>query len=67
MFKVILLEGCPSRGMGLLRKTAVSGAMSGLRAEDTCCCSYCCMSAENVYLPRTAKTQLYHKRDINMS
>ena len=27
----------------LLRKTAVSGAISGSRAENTCCCSYCCI------------------------
>ena len=30
----------------LLRKTAVSGAISGSRAENTCCCSYCCIGVQ---------------------
>ena len=42
---------------GLLRKTVVSGAMSGSRAEDTSCCSYCCRSEENGDLAWTAKAQ----------
>ena len=41
------VEGCPLRrvlqqgfGRSFLRKTAVTGAMSGSRAEDTCCFSF---------------------------
>ena len=39
---------------GLLHKTAVSGAMLGSRAEDTCCCSHYCKGTENGDLARTA-------------
>ena len=71
MEKVVLLGGCSSRTLGgLLRKTAVSGAMSGSRAESTCCCSYRCRSTENVDLALTAKalSKIYcYKRDINLS
>ena len=59
--KVVLFGGCSSRVWGgLLRKTAVSGVMSGSRAENTCCCSYCCRSAESGDLAWTAKAQLLY-------
>ena len=61
MSKVVLLGGCSSRVLSdLLHKTAVSGVMSGSRAEDThtCCCSYCCRGTENGDLAWTAKTEL---------
>ena len=46
--KVVLFGGCSSRVLGgLLRKTAVSGTVSGSRAENTCCCFYCCRSTED--------------------
>ena len=43
MLKVVLLGGCSGRVLGgLLQKNAVSGAILGSRAEDTCSSSYCC-------------------------
>ena len=48
----------PHQGFGLLRKTAVAGVMSGSRAENACCCSYCWKSTENGDLAWTAKAQL---------
>ena len=37
ILKIVLFGGCSSRVLGgLLRKTAVSGVMSGSRAENTC-------------------------------
>ena len=68
----VLFGGCFSRVWGgLLRKTAVSGAMSGLRVENTCYCSYCCKSTENGDLAWIAKAQLKkiycHRRDTNLS
>ena len=53
-----------------MRKTAVSGAMSGSRAENTYCCSYCGRSTENGDMAWTAKALLgiyCHKRDTNSS
>ena len=54
-----------------MRKTAVSGAMSGSRAESTCYCfHYCCRSTKNGDLAWTAKalSKIFcHKRDINLS
>ena len=53
-----------------MHKTAVSRAMSGSRAENTCCCSYCCRSTENGDLAWTAKalSKIYcHKRDADLS
>ena len=41
-----------------MRKVVVSGAMSGSRAEDICCCSSCYKSKNNGHLALTAKTQL---------
>ena len=73
MQKIVLFGGCFSGVVGgLLRKTAVSRAMSGSRVENTCCCSYCYRSTENGDLARTAKAQqlwkIYcHKRDTNLS
>ena len=40
---------------GLLRKTAILGAMSGSRVEYACFYSYCCRNTENRYLAWTAK------------
>ncbi|CAM9273038.1 unnamed protein product [Ascophyllum nodosum] len=66
-----LLGGCSSRGLGgLLRKTEVSGAMSGSRAEDTCCCSHygCCSSGiTETWLEPPKHSKCCHKKDINLA
>ena len=47
IYKFVLFGVCSSKVLGgLLRKTAVSGAMSGSRAENICCCFYCCKGVQ---------------------
>ena len=67
MYKAVLFGGCSSRGWGgLLSKTAVSEAISGSRAVQTCCCSYCCMAGDLARAVQAQLSKMYcHKRDIN--
>ena len=67
MQKIALLGECSSIGLGgLLRKTAVSEAISGSRAVHTCCCSYCCTAGDLARADQAQLSIIYrHKRDIN--
>ena len=69
MWKVVLLEGCSIRVLGdILHKTAVLGAMSGSRAEDTHAAAPSAVGEQKMETWLGQQTQNYcHKRDISLS